>query len=110
MRKPVSYLMRTTRSQISLRIRKPPKTDSLLKWLNFPFSAAEIKTKVDIDYEKIAKKFTLPFNVDITAVDSRGEISQTGRLEINIKDINEPPKFKEKNYKLDANEDSVSNR
>ena len=73
------------------------------------FSAAEIKTKQDLDFEKLSKQFQDFFKLNITAIDSRGEKSQVGQLHVVVEDVPEPPTFKSKNYHLDADEDTVSN-
>ena len=73
------------------------------------FSAAEIKTKQDLDFEKLSKQFQDFFKLNITAIDSRGEKSQMGQLHVVVEDVPEPPTFKSKIYHLDADEDTVSN-
>ena len=60
-----------------------------------------------MNYEDILRSVGEVFSVDVRAWDGR-EFSDVKRLEITLKNENEPPQFKEELYTLDAEEGGVS--
>ena len=76
------------------------------KYLNY--SAGEITTTQDLDYETLSRNGLLQTQVDIRVYDQR-EYSEWRRFNLFVEDVNETPEFDQTVYHIETLEGMVSN-